>query len=189
MTLSTRVGRRWQIGRQDLRLDLVAKTRGFVTIDALSMIFLLFCLASFFSFFSPPFPAVFSLLLAWSLQQPSAPLQDGNNNNKQQQQQLLDVGTVIFFYMSHQTRGNTKNHARPWLSGHEKQTSWVACDFRSARRFAPRAAYAACCLVSAAAICSSSTRRQQRQQLLDVDTLLYFSTCHTKQETTQKITP
>ena len=103
VTLSTRVGRRWQIGRQDLRLDLVAKTRGFVTIDALSMIFLLFCLASFFSFFSPPFPAVFSLLLAWSLQQPSAPLQDGNNNNKQQQQQLLDVDTVIFFYMSHQT--------------------------------------------------------------------------------------
>ena len=34
--------------------QLVAETGSFVTIDALSAIFLLFCLASLFSYFSPP---------------------------------------------------------------------------------------------------------------------------------------
>ena len=57
--LPTRAGR-WQMVRQVPRLGFVAETGSFVAMDALSMIFLLFCLASYCSYFLLPYPGSLS---------------------------------------------------------------------------------------------------------------------------------
>ena len=52
-TLSTRVGRRWQIVWQGLRLGFVAETGSYATIDALSTVLLLFASFPCFIYFLP----------------------------------------------------------------------------------------------------------------------------------------
>ena len=57
------------------RLGFVAETGRFFTMDALSTIFLLLCIASYFSYFLLPYPGMFYLLcVPSSVQQSSATL-------------------------------------------------------------------------------------------------------------------
>ena len=60
--LSTRA-RRWQVARQGPRLGFVAETGSFVTIDALSTIFLLLVLLLNFLLFLRPHPGIFLFVL------------------------------------------------------------------------------------------------------------------------------
>ena len=65
--LPTRAGRRWPMVWQGRQLGLVAETGRFATMEALSTIFLLLCLAFYFSYFLLHYPGTFIFLVFFRL--------------------------------------------------------------------------------------------------------------------------